>query len=458
MNPVIHLNAAILPLLIALVLTCFGLSPKGQAVVPPPDGGYPGFNTAEGQNALFSVTTGAANTAVGWFSLFSDTEGSFNTATGAGTLLFNTADQNTAFGAAALLFNTAGSNNTAVGAAALLNNNTGALNTAVGSATLRQNTDGNFNTAVGQTALFANTSGEENTATGVGALFFNTNGNQNTANGSFALLGNTIGNNNTAYGFQALHDNVSGSDNTAIGRAALANNTSGSNNTAIGEGALFSSTGNSNTALGAVAGSGVTTASNVICIGALGENVNDSCFINHIYSNVQPIVGTDPDSVTITSSGRLGRGNVSSRRYKHDVQPMEKASEALYALKPVSFRYNKEYDATQTLAFGLIAEQVAEVYPDLVGHNPEGQPESVRYEQVNAMLLNEFLKEHKTVQEQGATIAELKKEIAALTAGLQKVSAQLATASPSRGGLKASKFATGRIRRGGPAPQVVNNP
>ena len=124
-----------------------------------------------------------------------------------------------------------------------------------------------------------------------------------------------------------------------------------------------------NTAVGWEAGSGVTTANNVICIGANvdGENVSDSCYIGNIYSNVQPIVGTDPDSVTITSNGRLGRGNVSSRRYKHDIKPMHRASEAIYALKPVSFRYHKQYDATQTVAFGLIAEEVAEVAPDLVG-------------------------------------------------------------------------------------------
>jgi Chaperone of endosialidase len=135
----------------------------------------------------------------------------------------------------------------------------------------------------------------------------------------------------------------------------------------------------------------------VIAIGSPGDDVDNSCYIGNIYSNVQPIVGTDPDSVTITSMGRLGRGNVSSRKYKHDIKPMDKASEALYALKPVSFRYNKEYDATQTLAFGLIAEEVAEVYPDLVERNLKGQPESVRYEQINAMLLNEFLNEHKKV-------------------------------------------------------------
>ena len=232
---------------------------------------------------------------------------------------------------------------------------------------------------------------------------------------------------------------MTGDDNTAVGTTALAN-AKGAGNTACGSLALVNLTsGHGNVALGSHAGSNVTTASNVICIGAdvAGTNTPDSCFIGHIYPNVQPVVGHDPDNVTINSNGRLGRGNVSSRRYKHDIQPMAKASEVLFGLKPVSFRYNKEYDATQTLAFGLIAEDVAEVDPDLIGRNPKGQPESVRYEQINAMLLNEFLKEHTVVQEQGATIARLEKQIDALTAGLQKVSAQL----------NASKS----------APQVVNN-
>jgi Chaperone of endosialidase len=239
---------------------------------------------------------------------------------------------------------------------------------------------------------------------------------------------------------------VLGVQNTALGYFAGFSVT-GTNNTAVGGNALFNSTGNGNTALGAFSGGGITTANNVICIGGAGANLDNSCFIANIYSNAQPIVGMDPDSVTITSNGRLGRGNVSSRRYKHDILPMDNASEALYALKPVSFRYNKEYDATQTLAFGLIAEEVAEVIPDLVGRNPEGQPESVRYEQINAMLLNEFLKEHRKNEEQEAMIARQQKQIDALTAGLQKVSAQLAAASPSRGGLEAST----------PALHVANN-
>jgi Chaperone of endosialidase len=347
---------------------------KTQAVVPPPDGGYPRFNTAEGQNALFSLTTGAANTAVGWFSLFSDTEGSFNTAAGAGTLLFNTADANTAFGAAALLFNTTGFNNTAVGAAALLNNTQGDSNVAVGSQALNKNTEGGNNNAVGFLALFSNTTGGGNNAVGEVALF----------------------------------SNVTGHDNTAIGDSAGGNIT-GSYNVCIGSGVE----------------------------GVAGEN--NTTRISNIYATVQPVVGTDPDVVSVNSTGRLGRGNVSSRRYKHEIKPMENASEALLALKPVTFRYNKEYDATQTIAFGLIAEEVAEVNPDLVGLNPKGQPESVRYEQINAMLLNEFLKEHRRgeeqdckIQEQETTIAELRSEIRNLAAlvneqatELRRVSAQL---------------------------------
>lgn len=373
-------------LLLALGFFALCASPKAFGVVPAPDGGYPGFNTAEGTNALKNLTTGAANTAVGWFSLFSNTDGSFNTGVGAGTLLFNVGDP-AAF---------EGINNTAVGAAALLLNNTGQENTANGTATLVNNSTGSFNSAFG----------------------------------AFALNFNVDGSNNTAIGDRALFVNTAGGFNTAVGQAAMLNNTTGSNNIGIGVQALGNNqTGSSNIAIGNVSGTGVTTATNVICIGNVGgADVDSRTYIANIYPNVQPIVGTDPDSVTITSTGRLGRGNVSSLRYKHDIQPMEKASEALYALKPVSFRYHKEYDATQTLAFGLIAEEVAEVYPDLVGRNPEGQPESVRYEQINAMLLNEFLKEHRKVEELKknfeSKLAEQQKEIKALSSALEKLNAQ----------------------------------
>jgi Chaperone of endosialidase len=378
-----------------LCLAAFG--PKAKPVNPPPDGGYPGGNTAEGQNALFSLTSGGFNTAVGWLSLKTLTTGQFNTAVGAGTLFGNTADNNTAIGAGALLSNTIGDGNTANGAF----------------------------------ALFFNTAGGANTATGFQALLHNS-GDSNTATGAFALSNNTMGGFNTATGDSSLGSNTSGARNTGIGQGALTNNQTGDSNTAVGPSALVFSSGSNNIALGDSAGSNVVTTDNNICIGSPGADVGNSCFIGQIYSNVQPIVGTDPDSVTITSGGRLGRGNVSSRRYKHDIKPMDKVSEVLYALKPVSFRYNKDYDATQTLAFGLIAEDVAEVYPDLVGRDREGQPESVRYEQINAMLLNEFLKEHKAFLEEQRTVEKLEaivsrqqEQIEALAVGLEKVTNQI---------------------------------
>ena len=290
-----------------------------------------------------------------------------------------------------------------------------------------------YNTATGAEALSNNTTGDDNTVTGSFALDSDTTGFSNTATGRNALVSNTTGNVNTATRVEALHDNTDGEDNSANGYRALFANTTGDSNTACGVLALSANaSGTFNTALGRGAGSGVITANNVIAIGISAENVSNSCYIGQIYSNVQPQVGTDPDLVTINSDGRLGRANVSSRRYKHDIRSMDNASETIYALRPVSFRYHKQYDATQTMAFGLIAEEVAEVYPDLVGRNPEGQPQSVRYEQVNAMLLNEFLKEHRRGEEQDTTIAEVRSEIRNLAAlvneqgsHLQKVSVQL---------------------------------
>ena len=353
--------------------------PQVQAVVPPPDGGYPGFTTAEGQKALFSLTTGSANTAVGWYSLFSDTEGSFNTATGAGTLLFNTAGSNTAFGAAALLFNTTGEDNTAVGTAALLNNANGIVNTAVGSGALRDNTDGNFNTAVGQQALTRNTSGQEN----------------------------------TAVGFAALANHPPGNFNTAVGTSALLN-TTGIENTAVGGHALQNSTGSSNIALGFNAGGGVTTANGVICIDRLGANVDNTTWINHVYGVTTQSGMTAP--VIVSNTGQLGTVS-SSRRFKHDIRPMENASEAILELKPVIFHYKS--DETNTPQFGLIAEEVAAVNPDLVMPDENGNIYSVRYEQINAMLLNEFLKEHRKVEKLEATVADLAEQLQKITAQMQ---------------------------------------
>jgi Chaperone of endosialidase len=378
---------------ILIGILCIGLLARVEAVVPPPDGGYPNFTTAEGQKALFNLTTGSANTAVGWFSLGSNTEGSFNTATGAGALLFNTADENTAFGAAALLFNATGRKNAAIGAAALLNN-----------------IDGDFNTAIGGGALENNTIGFSNTAVGEDALFFNATGNNNTANGGDVLSSNTTG-----------------GDNTAIGFAALLHNTTGSFNIALGGGAGLSlTTGDSNIDIG---NAGVAAESNTIRIGS----TQTRAFIAGIHNVNQ---GGTPLAVTINASGQLGTQAPSSRRFKKEIKPMEQASEAILALEPVTFHYKS--DATSTPQFGLIAEEVAEINPDLVLRDEKGDIYTVRYEAVNAMLLNEFLKEHRKNEEQQATIARLKsadakqeatiakqqKQIEALIAGLQRVSAQ----------------------------------
>jgi hypothetical protein len=408
---------------------CIGMvcaAPPAQGVNPPPDGGYPGGNTAEGQSALLSLTTGTYNTGVGFLALTRN-NAQFNTAVGAGALLVSTGDENTAVGAGALLSDTIGENNT----------------------------------ANGEFTLFSNTIVGNNTATGAFVLFNNTEGNNNTANGSSALHGNTEGSDNTAIGVQALLNNTAGNANTAIGREALANNTSGFANTAAGEGALINnSTGSGNTALGQNAGFNVSTAANVICIGNIGgDNIDNSCFIANIYSNIQPVIGTDPDYVTIASNGKLGRSNLngSSRRFKHDIQPMDKASEVIFALKPVSFRYNKEYDAIQRPFFGLVAEDVDKVAPGLVGRNTKREPGSVRYEQINAMLLNEFLKEHKKVEKLEAavaqqrnhfeaTIAELKKEIKSLAARCKEEDEQIQN-------VKAQVKLNGSVSRA-----VANNP
>jgi DNA-directed RNA polymerase specialized sigma54-like protein len=216
--------------------------------------------------------------------------------------------------------------------------------------------------------------------------------------------------------------------------------------------------------LGVGAGHIVTTASLVIAIGHPGANVSDSCFIGNIRGVTT--VNNDAIPVVIDSVGQLGTMS-SSRRFKKEIKPMDKSSETILALKPVTFHYKS--DKRDTPQFGLIAEEVAKVNPDLVVRNKDGEIYTVRYDAVNAMLLNEFLKEHRKNEEQEKTITQLKKDfrasVAQLTtrldkqaAQIQKVSAQLAAASPSNGGLEASKFATGRISGAGRVPQVVNNP
>jgi hypothetical protein len=382
-------NQNIIFTMILLTLGSFALPQRTQAVGPEaPDTALAGGNTADGQLALGGLTTGVYNSAFGIFSLLSNGAANFNTGIGAGTLFTNTANENTAIGAGAIFSNTSGARNAASGAFALFSS-----------------TAGNDNTAIGDRALLVADNADGNTAVGSGALIANTSGALNTVIGAAAAITNTTGASNTAVGLNALFSN-NGDNNTAVGRGALGGNTSGNNNVALGFGA----------------GSGVTTANNVICIGTnvAGNDVNDSCYIGNIFGDTS----SGGTAVFVNSNGRLGTV-VSSRRFKEDIKPMAQASEALLALKPVTFRYKKEIDPTGMSQFGLVAEEVAKVNPDLVVRDKEGKPYSVRYEQVNAMLLNEFLKEHKTVQELRNEIAALTSTVKEQAAQIQKVSAQV---------------------------------
>jgi hypothetical protein len=361
MNPLNGLKTTTLPLLIALAFACFSLAPapKAFAVSPAPDGGYPGNNTAEGTSALFSLTSGVSNTAVGYQALYHDTTGNYNTATG-----FQ-----------ALFDNTSGVQNTATGYSALRNNTIGSYNTADGLNALFANTSGSDNTAIGLRALFGNGTGSENTAVGVSALATNDNGSQNTAIGYKALMANRGGNHNIALGHEA-GINVGGQNNPRDNNIEIGNAGDFFDNATIRIGDV-----QTRTFIAGISGSAVTGS---------------------------PVV--------VDATGQLGTAT-SSARFKKEIKPMDEASEAILALKPVSFQYRS--DPTGTRQFGLIAEEVAKVNPDLVTRDRNGEIYSVRYEAVNAMLLNEFLKEHKAfleeqraAQEQQAAIMQLKSTVA----------------------------------------------
>jgi hypothetical protein len=294
---------------------------------------------------------------------------------------------------------------TVLGDDALLNDTGWGENTAIGWHALFSNTSGSFNTASGDSALASNTTGGENTATGVGALQNHTTGFLNTATGFQALYSNTISYSNTAVGADALFNNTTGAGNIALGASAGAALTTGSNNIDIGN-------------------AGVAGESKRIRIGTGGTQTKT--FI----AGISGVTVPGGVGVIVGTNGQLGTV-VSSERFKAETKPMDKASEAILALKPVTFRYKQELDPDGVPQFGLVAEQVEKVNPDLVARDQQGKAYTVRYDAVNAMLLNEFLKEHRVVQEQGATIAHLQKQIQALTAGLQKVSAQVELSKPA---------------------------
>src|SRR6266487_194418 len=395
----------------SVALACFALLPRAQAATPellpapPPDGFYNGFNTAEGFGALFALTTGTFNTALGFKALNADTSGGSNTAVGGQALLHNnTGSFNTAIGENALVFNTGGSFNMALGQGALANNLTGNSNTAMGFQALNTNTTDN-NTGVGFQTLSGNISGGSfSTAVGFQADQVSNN-NSNDAFGYQSLLNVTTGGFNVAMGVRTLNDLIDGSFNTAIGNNAGDGLVHGSFNLFLGQG---------------------------VFAGAATESFHT--YIKNVYSTPTGLARI----VRVLPSGLLGTFEASARRFKDDIKPMDKASEVILALKPVTFHYKKEMDPQGTLMYGLVAEEVEKVIPEMVTHDEKGQIDGVRYESINMMVLNEFLKEHQKVQELEATVAQQKKGMELLAAQLkeqaaliQKVSAQVEMSKPA---------------------------
>ena len=397
MNPSIQFKTITLPFLIAFALACFGPLPLAQALAPPPDGGYPGGNTAEGTGALNSFTpqargVGNGNTALGYRTLYSDLTGGHNTATG-----FQ-----------ALYSNTVGNDNTAVGYQAAFNNigvSTGDL--------------GEFNTAVGSLALYSNHQGGRNTAIGYRALYSDTGG----------LI---PGQSNTAIGSGALANNTFGSHNIAFGDFAGGNLTTGWNNIDIGN-------------------DGVAAEANTIRIG--DQENQTATYIAGIAFQTAP----GGLAVYVNPDGKLGT-LLSSARFKDAVKPMDKASEAIHALKPVTFRYKQELDPEGIPQFGLVAEEVEKVNPDLVARDRDGKPYTVRYEAVNAMLLNEFLKEHGKVQEQEAMIVQLRSTVAKQEATIaqQQIGLEIVRARLEEQAMQIQKVSA-QLQLSKTAPQMVGN-
>jgi len=321
------------------------------------------------------------------------------------------ATSNTAQGLEAFAANTTGTNNTALGLYALNANTQGYANTATGSRALALNTIGWENTANGYAALNLNTLGAQNTAIGANALVSNGIGNSNSAVGYAALQSNTSGINNTAFGVSALGSNTTGYGNAAQGYSALGANTTGIRNTAVGNGALIASTGSYNIALGWSSGYNLASGNNNIEIGNLGAiNENGTIRIGsagtHMATYIAGITGTQitGSAVYITASGQLGV-LASSERYKTDVANMEPSARRLDQLRPVTFKLKS--DPTGTVQYGLIAEEVARVYPELVIRNADGKIDGVRYEELTPLLLNVVQQQQRELEEMHRQIAQI---------------------------------------------------
>ena len=445
-------------------------------------------NTATGGYAMWRSTSGNNNTATGYLALFYNSTASANTATGANSLRQTTTGTfNTATGFDALRMNTTGEWNTAHGVNALRNNTTGGRNTAAGGYALQSNTTGQYNTATGYLALVYNTTGYANTATGTGALVHNTTGHHNTAAGLDALHDATTSSYNTAFGGAALHDNTAGHRNTASGYAALTSNTSGSRNAAFGADAMKNNvSGNDNTVVGFAAFEGTAGSSNVaIGSGALGPaaisfnvaigdeagsstNGSSNILMNSLgvagESNVLRIGGgtgtavrdldktfihgisgrtvTGGAAVFVNASGQLGT-STSSRRFKEDIRDLDSAAtERLLQLRPVSFRYKSGAVTSEDrpIEVGLIAEEVAKVYPELVVYDDEGNPFTIRYHHLSTLLLDQVQELHAALVEQRRVLEDVHREAAATRSMLAATQNEV-TALRRQGGSQRGSFA-----------------
>jgi hypothetical protein len=322
---------------------------------------------------------------------------------------------NTAGGTNALPTVTTGEWNTAFGESALYLNTAGSYNTAGGYTALYLNTEGSFNTATGYAALYANTEGNHNTATGYAALVHNTTGHDNTATGVNALRSNDTGDWNTASGYQALLSNTTGSWNTASGLQALADNTDGAGNTALGRQALQHSTGSQNIAVGHKAGEKLTRGSTNIYLGHPGVDHESKTMRLGSAQTRTFLAGVTTAAVTgtnvlIDANGQLGVP-LSSARYKRDIEPLGAHSAGVLQLRPVSFVYT--HDVQGERQYGLIAEEVAAVYPELVTHTPEGELQAVRYQELIPLLVNELQRQRHEFQQ---ALERQQQELAALRA------------------------------------------
>ena len=368
------------------------------------------FNTAIGASTLAANTTGVDNTAVGYNALTANVTGSDNTAMGYNALAASTmGDQNTAVGSQAMINTTGAGADVAIGYQALQNDQAG-QNTAVGYLVLQNNTTGSGNTAVGCQAMQVNITGGANTAVGLAALSVSL-GDRNAAIGYGALGSNTTGNDNTAVGALALSTSTTGINNVAIGSGALLNNVTGNYNTALGYNALTNGTSDNNIGIGNNAGTSLTTGTGNIYINSdvaasATENNTTSigtdqtaCYIQGIYGQTSGSEMNPPLPVMVDIDGKLGT-MISSKRFKHNIEDMSNDSSNVLNLRPVTFAYNS--DASESKQYGLIAEEVNEVFPALVVRDADGQPFTVQYHTLPVLMLNEMIKQQAAIEQQAA--------------------------------------------------------